>query len=50
MSTVGYGDVYPVTGTGRMLTGFFILFEDQFAVGDVIEAYQIEKIAGLMEA
>jgi voltage-gated potassium channel len=26
MSTVGYGDVFPVTGPGRVLTGGFILF------------------------
>jgi voltage-gated potassium channel len=26
MSTVGYGDVFPITGAGRAITGVFILF------------------------
>lgn len=26
MSTVGYGDLYPMTGAGRLVTGVFILF------------------------
>lgn len=26
MSTVGYGDIFPISGAGRIITGFFILF------------------------